>query len=181
MCLTRVQKLRLILAIGFIFFQLFVCNAPCAWSQPLFEVQRAAFCKEVKEHEPVDTYGESAEIRRGEKVFLWMDIKVDRRGLRMLEAKGEMTIYHGWAFRGQIVELIRIGITRADWQKKQEALRSEVRRKGFFRWRTKSSRKGLKEGLWSVSILDANRHAVREESAGSDAYRPQIEIKFTNH
>lgn len=181
MCLIKVQKLKLIEAIGFLFLLLFVCNAPCAWSQPLFEVQRAAFCKGVKEHEPVDIYEGSAEIQRGEKVFLWMEIKVDRRALRMLAAKGEMPIYHGWAFRGRITELIKIGITKENWQEKQEALKSEVRKKGFFLWRTGSSRKGLKEGLWSVSILDANRHAVREESSGLDAYRPQIEVKFTNH
>ncbi len=57
-------------------------------AQPLFEVEREAFCKGIQGHEPMNSFSGVAEIKKDEGVFLWMEIRAGERALTMLEAKG---------------------------------------------------------------------------------------------
>lgn len=149
-------------------------------AQPLFEVERESFCRYIKGHEPVDPFVEVAEIKRGEGIFLWMEIVADKRALTMLEAKGELLIYHAWASDIGVTDIINIGIGKGLWEEKKVLIRDEFRRQGFFSWRTQSFKRNLKEGRWYISILDANKKPVFKRGAGREAVRPQIMIKFIN-
>lgn len=149
-------------------------------SQPLFEVGRESFCKTIHEREPADPFTGIAEIKKGEGVFLWMEIKAGERALTMLEAKGQMSLYHAWASEKWVTDIIDVGITKERWQELSSAIRSQFRQQGFFAWRTQSFKRNFKEGLWYVSILDANKKPVRKSDSGQEAFRPEIVIRFVN-
>jgi hypothetical protein len=147
-------------------------------AQPLFEVERESFCRVIREREPVEGLAGTAEIRRGEGVFLWMEVKAGERALTMLQAKGQMPIYHAWASEQWITDVIDIGIKEKDWTEYAAAIRNQVRSQGFFTWRTHSFKRNFKEGRWYVSVLDANKKPVRKSGSGTEAFRPEIVIKF---
>ncbi len=147
-------------------------------AQPLFEVERESFCRRVQDYEPVILFSGVAEMKKGEGLFLWMEIKAGERALTMLEAKGEMPVYHAWASEIGVIDLINIGITKEKWLEQTDAIRNEVKSRGFFTWRTQSYKRNLKEGRWYVSVLDANKKPVKKSSSGTEAFRPEIVIKF---
>lgn len=168
---------RTILRSVLILLVLFIA-IPHGNAQPLFEVERESFCRSVQGHEPVDPFSEVAEIKKGDGVFLWTEVKAGERALTMLEAKGQMPIYHAWASEIGVTDLIDIGITKERWLEKADAIRNEVKRRGFFTWRTQSFKRNFKEGRWYVSVLDANKRPVSKSGSGKEALRPEIVIKF---
>jgi hypothetical protein len=147
-------------------------------AQPLFEVEREAFCREVRDHEPQHPFSDLAEIKKSEGLFLWMEIKAGERALTMLEAKGEMPVYHAWASEIGVIDLINIGIMKEKWLEQADAIRNEVKSRGFFTWRTQSYKRNLKEGRWYVSVLDANKKPVKKSGSGTEVFRPEIVVKF---
>jgi hypothetical protein len=147
-------------------------------AQSLFEVERESFCRRVQDFEPVIPFSGVAEMKKGEGLFLWMEIKAGERALTMLEAKGEMPVYHAWASEIGVIDLINIGIMKEKWLEQTNAIRNEVKRRGFFTWRTQSYKRNLKEGRWYVSVLDANKKPVKKSGSGTEAFRPEIVIKF---
>ena len=147
-------------------------------AQPLFEVERESFCKGVQDREPMNSFSNVAKIRKGEEVFLWMEIKGGERTLTMLEAKGQMSIYHAWASEKGVTDIIDIGITKERWIELSGAMKNQFREQGFFTWRTYSAKRNFKEGRWYVSILDANKKPVRKVGPGTEAFRPELVIKF---
>ncbi len=151
-----------------------------ASAQPLFEVGRESFCKGVQDREPMNSFSNIAEIRKGEEVFLWMEIKGGERALTMLEAKGQMSIYHAWASEKGVTDIIDIGITKERWLELANAMRNQFREQGFFTWRTYSAKRNFKEGRWYVSILDANKKPVRKVGPGTEALRPELVIRFVS-
>jgi hypothetical protein len=169
--------MRCFLSIGFILVVLHIL-VPHASAQPLFEVERESFCKGVQDREPMNHFSNVAEIRKGEDVFLWMEIKGGERALTMLEAKGQMSIYHAWASEKGVTDIIDIGITKQRWLELANAMRNQFREQGFFTWRTYSAKRNFKEGRWYVSILDANKKPVRKVGPGTEALRPEIVIRF---
>ena len=78
----------------------------------------------------MDPFSGVAEIKKGEGVFLWMEIRAGERALTMLEAKGQMSIYHAWASEKWVTDIIDIGITKERWLELREAIRGEVKQKG---------------------------------------------------
>jgi hypothetical protein len=57
-------------------------------------------------------------------------------------------------------------------------MRNQFREQGFFTWRTYSAKRNFKESRWYVSVLDANKKPVRKSGSGTEAFRPEIVIKF---
>ena len=108
-------------------------------------------------------------------------VKSGERALTMLEPKGQMPIYHAWASQKWITDVIDIGIKEKDWTEYAVAIRNQVRRQGFFTWRTQSFKRNFREGRWYVSVLDANKRPVRKSGSGTEAFRPEIMIKFVSN
>lgn len=147
-------------------------------AQPLFEVERESFCREVRNHEPVNVLSRDAEIKKGEVIFFWIEIRAGTRALSMLETKGELPVFHAWASRMGVTDIINVGIKNNVWLINKEMIKGEVKMVGFFTWRTYSFKRNFKEGSYYVSILDANKKPVRKIGAGNEALRPEITIRF---
>ncbi len=169
--------MKTLLQFAFVLMVFFIINAH-ADAQPLFVVERESFCKGIQGREPTDPFSGIAEIKKGEGVFLWMEIKAGERTLTMLKAKGQMSIYHAWASERGVTDMIDIGITKERWLELTHEIENQFRKQGFFTWRTQSFKRNFKEGRWYVSILDANKKPVRKSGSGTEAFRPEIVIKF---
>ena len=100
--------------------------------------------------------------------------------MTMLEAKGQMSIYHAWASEKGVTDIIDIGITKERWLELANAMRNQFREQGFFTWRTYSAKRNFKEGRWYVSVLDANKKPVHKVGPGTEAFRPEIVIRFVS-
>ncbi len=174
------QSAKVLLKI-FIWAAFFFILASHGHAQPLFEVEREAFCRSVQSHEPQNPFSGIAEIKKGEGIFLWMEMKAGERALTMLESKGEMPVYHAWASEIGVIDLINIGITKERWMEQADAIRDEFKRRGFFTWRTQSYKRNMKEGRWYVSVLDANKKPVRQSGSGTEVCRPEIVIRFRSN
>ena len=162
-------------ALALLVFILFI---PDIHAQPLFEVERESYCKAIHDRKPIDPFTGIAEIKKGEGVFLWMEIKAGERALTMLETKGRMPIYHAWASDVGVTDRIDIGIAKEKWLEQVDAIRDEFKKRGFFTWRTQSFKRNFREGRWYVSVLDANKKPVRKSGSGQEAFRPEIVIRF---
>ena len=110
----------------------------------MFEVERESFCKAIRERELVDPFTGIAEIRKGEGLFLWMEIEAGERALTMLEARGQMPIYHAWASEKRVADIIDIGITKERWVELANAIKNQFKNQGFFTWRTQSFKRKFK-------------------------------------
>ncbi len=161
-----------------IFLIFFIINPRIVKAQPLFEVERESFCREVRDHEPLNVFSGVAEIRKGDGIFFWIEIKAGPRALSMLETRGELPIFHAWASRIGVTDLINVGIRDDVWIKNREVIRNEVKMRGFFTWRTQSFKRNFREGIYYVSILDANKRPVRKTGASNEAFRPEIIIRI---
>jgi hypothetical protein len=173
----RIYSMKTLFQFTLVLIAFFIIETP-AIAQPLFEVERESFCRSIQDRVPNSPFSGVAEIKKGEGVFLWMEIRAGERALTMLESKGHMAIYHAWASEVGVTDVIDIGITKERWLEQAGAIKGEVKKQGFFTWRTQSSKRNFKEGRWYVSILDANRRPVRKIGSGTEAFRPEIVIKF---
>jgi hypothetical protein len=66
------------------------------------------------------------------------------------------------------------------WTEQADAIRNQFKKQGFFTWRTQSFKRNFKEGHWYVSVLDANKKPIRKSGSGTEAFRPEIVIRFIN-
>ena len=175
----RIYSMKTLFQFTLVLIAFFIIETP-AIAQPLFEVEREFFCRIIQDREPISPFSGVAEINRGEGIFLWMKIRAGGRALTMLEGKGQMSIYHAWASEFGVTDVIDIGITKERWLEQENAIRNEFKKQGFFTWRTQSFKRNFKEGRWYVSILDANKRPVCKYGSGTEAFRPEIVIRFTN-
>lgn len=157
-------------------FNILVVSGPNA--QTLFEVEKESFCREVINNKPVNVLSGIAQIKRGDGIFFWIEIRAEKRALRMLETKCEFPIFHAWASKIGVIDIINVGIKKDAWIKNREIIRTELKARGIFTWRTQSFKRNFQEGIYYVSILDANKRPVRKTGAGNEVLRPEINIRF---
>lgn len=79
-------------------------------AQPLFEVERDSFCRSILNYEPVDVFSYIAEIRKGDGIYFWVEIRAGIRALSMLDTKRILPIYHAWASKIGISDIINVVI-----------------------------------------------------------------------
>lgn len=147
-------------------------------AQPLFEVERDSFCRSILNYEPVDVFSDVAEIRKGDGIYFWVEIRAGIRALSMLDTKGILPIYHAWASKIGISDIINVGIKNDVWIREREKIKDEVKKRGYFTWRTQSFKRNFWEGVYYVSVLDANKRPVKKSDSGHMAFRPEIIIRF---
>jgi hypothetical protein len=146
-------------------------------SQELFQVNSFVFCGRVENHLPIPQGGFSGsiEVRQGESLYFWTEIKVLAEGMTMLKSRGELPILHAWGYKGTIITPISIGITKEDWHNNRDLIQWQFSQLGYFTWRTQSQNTCLATGTWYVSVVDANGNPVSTPNSPV-AVRPSIQI-----
>lgn len=146
----------------------------------LFTVKEYSYCGNVKDLVPVDPYENPAEIRKGNPLWIWMEIDINRYGYAYLKRFGKFPVHAAWGKDGRLIgRLIDVGINSEQWEKNKHQIDSEFKSSAdsTFRWRTRAARDILAGGEYYISILDANRKAVTASDDDVMPFRPKITLQ----
>jgi len=101
------------------------------------------------------------------QLYLWMRIRGQERALEVLDSQGKLPIQHLWIYSTGIsqvdagspkpIDAIDLTVGKKD---KLSKLRLEVKKRGFFDWRTWSMKKNITKGGWLVKLLYADGSPV---------------------
>ena len=140
------------------------------------EITRADFCLGIKNREPLSTVRDSIRLAANSELFFWMEFQGGQKAIQTLEATGQLLVKHQWR-RGIIVtDTIEVGITVDKWLENRDAIRTQVREKGFFTYRTYSYKAIWDYDTYTVITLDGNDNAVSQ--IGSDRImKPKITLE----
>jgi hypothetical protein len=139
------------------------------------EITRADFCLGIKNREPLSTVRDSTRLAANSELFFWMEFQGGQKTIQTLETTGQLLVKHQWR-RGIIVtDTIEVGITVDKWLENRDAIRTQVREKGFFTYRTYSYKAIWDYDSYTVITLDCNDNAVSQ--VGSDRiFKPKITL-----
>ena len=149
----------------------------------MFSITRYEFCRNVVDHQPKQPHADPAIVKTGETLYLWMEIAVNKAGLRYLKSFGRLPVLVAWGKEGHLVmKPTDIGIKAEDWSSLKEKILWQYSASGnsSFKWRTQATRVNLVSGEHYVSVLDPNRKPVVTEGGGVEAFRPAINIRVAN-
>lgn len=147
-----------------------------------FQVVDWCFCKEIRflDKSPVDCLSEAHEIRNGDKLYLWMNVVVNRNGVTYLKKYKRLPIYHAWGVGGVVRgKVLDVGIDPGEFKINSSLIGVELKLKnGSFDWRTYSERSAFFfDGEYFVSVLDANKKKVFSSDNTMSVFKPIINIK----
>jgi hypothetical protein len=138
------------------------------------EISRANFCLGIKDREPIDAVTERAPLPPQSELFFWIEFQGGKATLQALEDKNQLLVKHQWRKGILVTDTIEVGITIDKWHEYRDAIRMQVKEKGFFTFRTYSYKKNWEYGsTYTVITLDSNDNAVCEVGSRVD-FRPKI-------
>jgi len=126
----------------------------------LVSITRSTFCFNLSNREPINSISQNANINLNGSLFFWMEFVGHRRAFEILEANGELKIWHEWRRGITVTDRIMVGITQEKWIENQEQIRLEFRNRGFFTWRTFSFKKITTSSRRKVKIYDDNGNEI---------------------
>ncbi len=139
-------------------------------------ISRASFCTGIKDREPLDPVADRVRLKADGWLFYWTEIQGGPEALQSLEAKGQLLVKHQWREGILVTDVIEVGITIDKWLENREALRQEVRERGFFTYRTFSYKAMWESGTYTLITLNSQNKAVTQ-LGGTRAFRPEITIE----
>ena len=122
------------MGVFFMFFANAVVNAQ------EIEITRADFCLGIKDREPLNIVRDSIRLAANSELFFWMEFQGGQKAIQTLEATGQLLVRHQWRRGIMVTDAIEVGITVDKWLEHRDAMRAQVREKGFFTYRTYSYR-----------------------------------------
>lgn len=148
-------------------------------AEPMVSVARHSFCADISNLDPVTRLGDRATLRRGESLHLWLEIEINRAGLKYLRALGKLPVYVRWGRDGWLTDPpLDIGISHAAWDSNQDGITWKARGGGgVFRWRTYAKKASPINGIYYASILDANKKVITTIEFPAVPFRPEIAVK----
>ena len=148
-------------------------------AEPLFSVKSYEFCRDVVNNVPQRPYENPTEIRKNEKLWIWLEISVSPQGHRFLRNLSKFPVYVAWGKDGWLIgKNIDIGITPEQWEANEQGInwKSKSSPDSTFTWRTHAVREAIVPGEYYVSILDANRKSVTTLDDTTECCKPTIQL-----
>jgi hypothetical protein len=148
-------------------------------AEPLFSIKSYQFCREVVDNVPRRPYENPTEVRKKEKLWIWLEISVSPQGHRFLRNLSKFPVYVIWGKDDWLIgKTIDIGITPEQWETNEQGIywKSKNSPDSTFTWRTHAVRETLASGEYYVSILDANHRSVTTLDDTAASCRPNIEL-----
>ncbi len=139
-------------------------------------ITRASFCLGVKDREPIDSVANRVRLSPDGAMFFWTEIQGGEEALHSLETKGQLLVKHQWRKGIIVTDMIEVGITVDKWLENREAIRQEVRERGYFTYRTYSYKAMWESGTYTVITLESRNNAVTQ-LGGTRTFRPEITIE----
>jgi hypothetical protein len=148
-------------------------------AEPLFSVKSYEFCRDVVDNVPRGPYENPTQIRKKEKLWIWLEISVNQQGHRFLKKLGKFPVYVTWGKDGWLIgKAIDVGITPEQWEANEQGIhwKSKNSPDSTFTWRTHAVRETLVSGEYYISILDANHKSVTTLDDTATSCRPKIQL-----
>jgi hypothetical protein len=163
-------KAMLFMGVFIIFFANGVVNAQ------EIEITRADFCLGIKDREPLNIVRDSIRLPANSELFFWMEFQGGQKTIQTLEATGQLLVRHQWRRGIMVTDTIEVGITVDKWLENRDAMRAQVREKGFFAYRTYSYKAIWEYDTYTVITWDGKDNAVYQ--IGSDRmFKPKISLE----
>lgn len=165
----------------FAFLPLFVASNSAFSESPYYIVDKWCFAREINEvsRQPIGCLSDPSYADGTKKLYLWMNVKVSKMGLKYLRRFKKLPMLHVWGRDGYIEgREIDIGVTTRDWSSKEPEIESEfVLRDEYFDWATWSEKvEYVYDGKHFVSILDSEHRGVALSGSNYDAFLPTLHI-----
>ncbi len=167
---------------GFSIFSIFVAlfsllEVSDARGEAMISIVRYAFCEQVSNLNALGEFADPAELGSGQHLNLWLEIRVNRQGVKHLNALKKLPIYARWGRNGWLTDPpLDIGIPTSVWEEKKDDIMSKIQSDGTFAWRTFTNKAAAIDGRYYVSILDANMKVVTSLDMPTTAFRPGISV-----
>lgn len=148
-------------------------------AESMVSVVRHSFCKDVANLEPVVPISDPAALKPGERLHLWLEIQVNRAGLKYLRALGKLPVYLRWGRDGWLTDPpLDIGIAPGAWEENQDGIGWKAHQGGgTFTWRTHADKAATINGRYYASLLDANRKVIATIEFPTEPFRPEVTVK----
>lgn len=149
-----------------------------AAAEPMVSVVDYSFCRSVMNLEPVGALVDPAELQKGERLHLWLNIQINKSGLRYLRSLGKLPVYLRWGRDGWLTDpAMDVGITPSQWQTAQAGIKWKAQQGGgVFSWRTNANKATPINGRYYASILDANKKVITHIDLPAEYFRPEITV-----
>lgn len=153
-------------------------SAPALHAETMVSVVRHAFCTGIVNLEPAGAVSEPAQLKPGERLHLWLEIQINKAGLKYLRALGKLPVYVRWGRDGWLTDpAVDIGIVREAWEEKQKGIGWKASQGGgAFMWRTHTDKATPVNGRYYASLLDANRKLITTIGFPAEPFRPEISV-----
>ena len=148
------------------------------WADSMVSVARYSFCRNVINLEPSEIISDPAQLKRGESLHLWLEIQINRGGLKYLRALGKLPVYVRWGRDGWLTDPpLDIGIAPTAWSGNEKGVNWKASQgSGTFTWRTHTNKMAPINGRYYASILDANKKVITTVEFPSEPFRPEITV-----
>jgi hypothetical protein len=148
-------------------------------AEPLFTIKSYEFCRDVVDNAPLQPYENPTQIRKREKLWIWLELSVTQQGRRFLTNLGKFPVYVIWGKDDWLIgKATDVGITPEQWEANERGIlwKSKNSSDSTFTWRTHAVREILSPGEYYVSILDANRKSVTTLDDTATPCRPEMQL-----
>ena len=144
----------------------------------MVSVVQYTYCLSISDLAPVNPVTDPAKLRTGEKLNIWLEIRVNPSGLRYLRALGKLPIIVRWGRNGWLTDPeIDIGITPEAWMASEKGINWKAGQgSGSFVWRTHANKAAAVDGRYKVSVLDANKNVITTIDSPTTPFRPEISV-----
>lgn len=149
-----------------------------AWADSLVSIARYSFCRKVVNLEAADVVSDPAQLKPGESLHLWLEIQINRTGLKYLRSIGKLPVYVRWGRDGWLTDpQLDIGITSDAWSTNQNGINWKAKQSGgTVTWRTHTNKIAPINGRYYASILDANKKVITSVELPAMPFRPEITV-----
>jgi hypothetical protein len=147
-------------------------------AEPMVSVVEHAFCKDIANLGPTNIVSDSVSLRPGERLHLWVEVQINRAGLKYLKALGKLPVYVRWGRDGWLTDPpIDIGIYPDAWKSNQDGIQWKASQSGgVLKWRTHTDKAALAGGRYYASVLDANSKVITNIDLPTEPFRPEIVV-----
>lgn len=173
--MERLLSLRIRIGLALLCGLLF---APTLHAETMVSVVRHAFCTGIVNLEPAGAVNDPARLKTGERLHLWLEIRINKAGLKYLRALGKLPVYVRWGRDGWLTDpAVDIGIGEGAWEEQRKGIGWKASQGGgAFTWRTHTDKATPINGRYYASILDANRKIITTIEFPAEAFRPEIAV-----
>lgn len=109
-------------------------------------------------------------------LYVWLELIGTKQTLAYLERHDSLSVRAVWRVGLRNTERMEIGIDTTRWHEEAAKIRDQVRRDGFFKWRTFFKKINFEANEYLVFVVDANGNRIRDQQTNK-AFELEVAIR----